>query len=169
MSDTQLLQKPKRQYRKSGYYRTLKRLRGRGISGIDRRTGPGKDALSFRDEAVIDLGGNSNLTSTKKALLDIATMERYLFRFGVEYILSLNAPVNKRKRAFFPIVKDIVSLGDSLTRHLVVLGLERVLPPPKTLSDYLDEIQEEEASSATGSDSLPKDTGDTGDRGDSNE
>ena len=165
MSDTATQQKPKRQYRKSGYYRTLKRLRGRGINGIDKRTGPGKDALSFRDEAVTDFGGDSNLTSTKKALLDIATMERYLFRFGVEYILSLDAPVNKRKRAFFPIVRDIVSLGDSLARHLVVLGLERVPRPAKTLEQFEAEIEAERANQPTDEGPEPAVEGNGNDQG----
>lgn len=119
--------KPKRRQKrqKSGFYRTLRRLRGRGINGIDRRTGPGKDALAYRDETVADLGGSDALTSNVKALLDVTCMKRYLFKFTVEYLLTLPSPVNKRRRSLYPVVKDFIQLCDSLNKDLVLLGLER--------------------------------------------
>jgi hypothetical protein len=119
-------QKRPREYRKSGFYKRKRRVNLRGLDGMDARTVEGRDVLKFRDDSIDQLGGQ-DLSPTKKALLDVAVGERYLWRSGWAYIMQLGDKlVNKRKRAFPPVVKDTLLIGESLKKSLQTLGLERV-------------------------------------------
>ena len=130
-------QKPRREYHKSGYYKRKRKVNKRGLDGMDARTIEGRDALAFRDDALADLGGK-DIATTKKAVLDVAVGERYLWRSGWAFIMEQGGNVvNKRKRSFFPVVKDILAVGESLTKHMKDLGLERVPVPTETLESYI--------------------------------
>ena len=151
MTEAATPRKARRDYRKSGFYKRTRRIKQRGLDGIDARTVEGRDALSFRDNAIADLGGK-DITTTKKALLDVAVGERYLWRSGWAFIMADGGNViNKRRRAFYPAVRDIIMVGEALTRHLKDLGLQRVIKP-LTLDDILDgDDDDQRAANGSGS------------------
>ena len=47
------------------------------------------------------------------------------------------SPINKSKRALFPIIEQRARLADALTKRLQVLGLDRVAKPAVDLNSYL--------------------------------
>ena len=124
---------------KHGLHKRIRNIKRRGLEAIDARTLEGRDALTFRENALADLGGK-DISTTKKAVLDVAVGERFIWRSGWAFIMrdgGEKSIINKRKRAFYPIIKDVLAVGDSLTRHLKELGLER-LQKTLSLQDLLD-------------------------------
>jgi len=144
MSDAATTPKSRREYHKSGYYKRKRKVNKRGLDGMDARTVEGRDALTFRADAIADLGGQ-DIATTKKAVLDVAVGERYLWRSGWAFIMEQGGNVvNKRKRSFYPVVKDILAVGESLTKHMKDLGLERVTKT-LTLAELLNQDDEPES------------------------
>src|SRR5262245_12568755 len=89
-----------RGYKKRGLYKRMQDAKRRGIDAIDARTAEGKDALKFRDN-VIDQNGGEDLVDTMKGIIDVATVNRWLWRSGTTYMLTeLPSPINKRKKCF---------------------------------------------------------------------
>jgi len=117
----------RREYQKSGFHKRKRRINRRGLDGIDARTVEGRDALRWRDNEIRDLGGADNVSTAKAGLVDVATGERYLWRSGWAFIMQEQggSKINKRKKAFYPIVKDVLDIGEKLARHLKDIGLER--------------------------------------------
>ena len=127
MSTAPTTQKAPRSYQKHGLNKRKRAIKKRGIDGIDARTAEGKDALKFRDRAISDLGGDQ-IPTLKKSIVEVATGERYLWRCGWTFILNelKGNPINKRKKCFYTVAKDVLALGESLIRHAKDAGVERV-------------------------------------------
>ena len=72
-----------------------------------------------------DLGGESELTTQKRAVIDLALRTRLILDSVDAWLLKQPTLINKRARALFPVVLQRQQLADALMRYLVQLGLER--------------------------------------------
>jgi hypothetical protein len=83
-----------------------------------------RPSQAWRADLTRDLGGN--FSTQQAALVDIATRTKLLLESVDAWLLSRPSPVNARKRALLPIVRERTQLADSLARTLTQLGLRRV-------------------------------------------
>jgi len=60
--------------------------------------------------------------------------------------MKLGAIIDRRKRSLKPIVRERVRLGETLVKHLALIGLERRQRDPLDLKAYLAERASSEAS-----------------------
>jgi hypothetical protein len=96
---------------------------------------------AVRQELADELGGLPSLSAQTILVLDeIArvkvyrdTVDEYLFE------MKLGAIIDRRKRSLKPIVRERVRLGETLVKHLALIGLERKVPQVPALKDYLAE------------------------------
>jgi hypothetical protein len=100
---------------------------------------------SFYDGWVEDLGGDANLTSSKRALLWVSRGCLAIFALGLEHIKKegLVGPQGDVQ----PIAKVLATYGNSLRLNLAAAGLERI---PRNVTNSLEarlaEIAESEQS-----------------------
>lgn len=154
-------QKRPREYLKSGFYKRKRKVKQRGLDGIDARTVEGRDALRFRDKSLEGLGGD--ITEMKRGYLDIVVGERYLWRSGWAFIIEQgDGVINKRRRGFIPMVKDVIKIGESLGKHLETLGLE---PVPKRVQTLAEIFAEEAEAAESAAPAAPVDRGDANSNG----
>jgi|SRR5579859_105180 len=124
---------------KSGFWAAKNALRRFGTNVIDRRTSVGKVLDELREDLVRDLGGPEAVSRQQQVLVDLALRTHLLLESLDAYIFTLNSPVNKRKRQLYPVVRERQSLADSLARYMTQLGLQKRLPPVKSLPEFLAE------------------------------
>jgi hypothetical protein len=130
-------------------------------------------------EYMQDMGGEENLSLAQRQVANdntwcdllIATMDNEL---ATKKRLT-------RKGKPHPLIDLRIRIAAHRRENYKLAGLKRVLPPPKTLADYMAEIQEDQPDqqpgtvTGTASDidprqgSLPRKTGDTGDSGNGSE
>jgi hypothetical protein len=119
----------------------LKRLMGdevdQGMPVIDKRTRLGRELLAWRAQIETDLGGASELSAQKQALLDITMRTKLLLDTVDHWLIQQPSLIDKRKRQLYPAVVQRQTLADALARYLGTLGLARVAREANTLSDYL--------------------------------
>ncbi len=107
-------------YRARGYDRRKK---------IDRRYREGRQAEKFKADLISDAGGIESMTALKKAAAEILTAKfhRLLRAYGWLYRQPQPPLINSRKKALYPIVRDIDLLEDSFFRSAKESGFERVV------------------------------------------
>ena len=120
-----------------GLNAAMVRLKLKGLNAIDRRTITGRSLIAWRDELLAALGGPGNVSPQKTALVDLAARTRALIDHADAFLLGEPSILNRRKKAFLPIVAQRQSLCDSLARLLGQLGLERVPRAIKPLAEYI--------------------------------
>ena len=113
--------------------RERKELRQRAING---RTSEGRYVASERADLVASLGGADNLSTQEQWLADEAAFLRLELAY-VRAWLAEQSPVNKRKKAAHPILKDYAALVGSLRSVLADLGLKRRARDVGTLRDWM--------------------------------
>ena len=123
--------------------RAIQVLGNRGVSPIKGTTKAGRALKAWRAELVADLGGEAELTTQKRAVIDLALRTRLILDSVDAWLLKQPSLVNKRARSLFPIVLQRQQLADALMRYLVHLGLERRQKPVQTLEESLNRIEEE--------------------------
>lgn len=133
-----------------GLNAAMTRIKLRGLDAIDRRTGPARALLQWREQVISDCGGLESLSATKLALIDAACRTRALLDHADAFLVGESSIVNKRRKAFIPLVAQRQTLCDSLARLLGQLGLSRVPKPVKSLADHLRDMEAEKAATAAG-------------------
>ena len=94
----------------------------------------------MRAAIVEDLGGEDRISAQQDVLLDTLIRKVLLSDIGYGWLFQQGRePINKKERRFWPIVKDLGTLDDSIARIVSMLGLERVKPPPQDLTAYIEE------------------------------
>jgi hypothetical protein len=110
-------------------FRVLKtRMDEKGKRAVDRRTTEGRALARWRAELIRDLGGEENLSTQRKALVELVCRDRFLLDAVDGWLLSQPTFINRRRRCLFPIVVEREKLADSLARRLAQLGLEKFEP-----------------------------------------
>lgn len=117
---------------------TLKRaMKELGNRAVDRRTSIGKALEAWRAELITDLGGDSQISTQQKAVIDLAVRTKILLDSLDVWLLEQPSLVNAKRRSVIPALIQRQSLSDALARYLNQLGLERKARPVSTLSALL--------------------------------
>ena len=128
---------PPRTYSKSGLNTLKRRLKVRGMAGIDKRCRSYRLLTRGKDALVADLGGEDNLSAQEKVLVDGVIRTQLLLDAVDGFLIEQASIVNKVRRSVWPVVRERIQLQDSLLRLLLALGLERRQREVPTLTDYL--------------------------------
>lgn len=128
---------------------------------IDGRLRASKAMVQWRSELERDLGGD--LSAQQRTLIELCCRNRLLLDSLDVYLMSLPSLVNKRKRTALPALNTRMQLSESLARLLERLGLERRLPEPPTLAQYLESKEREEEANAGQQEPEQDEVADTGD------
>jgi hypothetical protein len=113
------------------------------------RLGPVGAALrEMRAELLDAIGGEDVASPQQHMLVDLITRTHLLIESTDRFILTMQSPVNKQKRALFAVVEQRQRLVDSQARLLGQLGLDRRPRPTPRLADLLAA----KATTTTGSD-----------------
>lgn len=118
-----------------GLHRLMVAVKAQDLRALDRRCAGSKALLQWRAELITDLGGETNLSSQKRALVDAAARAKLFIDSLDGWLLQQPRLVNARKKSILPALSQRQTLVDGLVRILTLLGLERVekdagaLPP----------------------------------------
>src|SRR5439155_8179059 len=117
---------PARKHLRSGFYTAKRALVAYGSRSLPGPETPVGQALAaWRQSLIDDLGGAEALSTQRAALVEEVVMQRLLLDGTNAFLATLPSPVNKRKRCYYPIIRERagqVALLQSLLRDL---GLER--------------------------------------------
>jgi hypothetical protein len=127
----------------SGYWSAKAALMKFGEHAFDGRTRVAKALDEARGDLVASLGGADALSKQQEMIVAMATRTHFLLESLDAFIFSMPSPVNKTRRALYPVVRERQQLADSLARLLGQLGLERRAKPVKSLQQYIAEDHEE--------------------------
>ena len=129
--------KPRKTYTMVGYWAAKRAVMRFGFHAIDGRSRVGRGLAVLRAELERDLGGAEALSRQQSILIDLAARTHFLLTGLDNYIFSMESPVNKRRRAVYPVLRERTQLADALARYLGQLGLERVPKSLPSLEEYL--------------------------------
>lgn len=130
----------RREYRSSGVYALQSKLAmvDEGQDWTD-ALGPAVAALvrEWRCCLLDDLGGEANVGTQQRALVEVCARTYLMVETVDAYILSMGPLVNAATQSLFPVVLERQRLVDRFVHTLAALGLERVPKPAPTLRDML--------------------------------
>lgn len=126
-----------KQRSRHGMRRVMVAVKLAGMDAIDRRTAAARAVIGWREKLLAALGGPENVSPQKAALVEMAARTRALIDHADAYLLAQGSIINRRKRAFVPLVSQRQTLCDSLARLLSQLGLERVPRHVESLTEYI--------------------------------
>jgi hypothetical protein len=117
----------------------------KGRSLVDRRSSAGRNAMNVQAALIADLGGAAELSTARLVLIELIARDIY---FLDECDRRIYATLKK-----FPTARDNPkvmgtmygyrsSVANNLSRNLAMLGLDRIPPKAKTLSELLDEQED---------------------------
>jgi hypothetical protein len=109
----------------------------RGLTGLDARRTAMRAVRAWQRALIVDLGGEENISTQKRTLLEMATRTRLYVEHIDSWLMEQDSLINKRARKLFPIVQQRQQLVDSLAKMLSQLGLERQAKPVPSLAEYL--------------------------------
>ena len=97
----------------------------------------GEALRQWQHAIVTDLGGEENLSSMERSIIEMAT-KTHLFLASVDrFLLEQPCLVNRSRRQLFPVVLQRQQLADALSRYMSQLGLKPRARPVPSLTDYL--------------------------------
>lgn len=114
------------------------RIAIRGLAIVDKRCAGAKALFEWKNELLNDLGGEENVSTQKRTLVELAVRTRLYVDHVDSFLLEQPSLINKRKRAILPIVRERQALVDSLARLLSQLGLDRQAKKVEDLDQYLE-------------------------------
>jgi hypothetical protein len=131
-----------RPYQQHGLHTLKRRLKVRGLDGIDKRSSAARALLAWRRELEADLGGPEGLTAQQRAVVDVASTTKLLLDSVDRWLLEQgDGLVNRKRRAVYPVVLQRQQLADALARYMGQLGLERRAKPAPSLAHWLEQRQ----------------------------
>jgi hypothetical protein len=137
--------KPSRPYQQHGLHTLKRRLKVRGLDGIDKRSSTARALLAWRRELEADLGGPEAFTAQQRAIVDVASTTKLLLDSVDRWLLEQgDGLVNRKRRAVYPVVLQRQQLADALARYMGQLGLERRAKPAPSLTHWLEQRQEQQ-------------------------
>jgi len=131
--------KPHQPHKMHGLYALRRRLKLRGLRGIDKRYGAGRALMLWQLELVADLGGSEALSAQQRAVIEVASATKLLHDSVTRWMLEQPKLVNAKRRAVYPVVLQRQQLADSLARQMAMLGLERRQRTAPSLEEYVRE------------------------------
>jgi len=88
-----------------------------GRRAIDKRTRTGKALAAWRKELIADMGGDDNVSTQQKTIIDLIVKQKLLLDSVDAW--SLTRPlIDRPSKSLIPIVRERQMLADSLARYL---------------------------------------------------
>ena len=125
-----------------------RKVAARGLAAVDGRTLAARAVKMWKQELLTDLGGEENLSTQKRALVELVVRTRLMVDHVDAYLMELGSPVNRRFKRLHPIARERQQLVDSLAKLLLQLGLERQAKPMEDLDTYWERRTREKQESA---------------------
>jgi hypothetical protein len=116
---------PPKASNRHGMMAVKSRIMLRGLAVVDTRTRAARDVLNWRRGLIADLGGASELTAARAALVEIAVRSKLYLDHVDAYLLERSTLLGRKSRRVLPLVEQRRRMADSLTKTLVALGLDR--------------------------------------------
>jgi hypothetical protein len=91
----------------------------------------------WRRDLTADLDGPESITTAQAGMVELAVRTKLMLDSVDSFILTMESPVNKRRRTVYPVILQRQTLANSLARFLETLGLERRPPRTLSLAEYL--------------------------------
>jgi hypothetical protein len=128
--------------RQSGFWAARRAVQRFGEHTLDGRSGIAKELAALRTQLVNDLGGE---VSTQQSIVIGLALKTHLLLESLDNFIfgEMQCPVNKKRRAVYPVIRERQALADSLARYMQILGLERVPKPVLSLQEYLQSKENE--------------------------
>jgi hypothetical protein len=104
---------------------------------LDGRTDEGRYVASKRADLVADLGGEDNLSTQERALVDETVFLMLQLGHINAWLAKQTTLVNRRTKALHPVVRERTALVGTLRALLGDLGLKRRAKDVQTLESYL--------------------------------
>lgn len=122
-----------RPYRRTGFHALVAATTRDGLSALDGRSTQARAIKLWTQQVTADLGGD--LSAQQRTLVDIAAVDMALLAVADAWLKeNAGQVVNRRKRAFVPLVAERLRVVQHLSDVLVQLGLERKVEPPSLAS-----------------------------------
>jgi hypothetical protein len=97
----------------------------------------GRALAEWRRDLTQDLGGPESITTAQAGMVELAVRTKLMLDSVDGFILTMESPVNQRRRSVYPVILQRQSLANGLARFLEALGLERRAPKTLSLAEYL--------------------------------
>jgi hypothetical protein len=123
--------RPKRPYSRHGLSAPRTKVKLRGLDALDKRTASARAVVAFRNDLVLDLGGEDDLSTQQRAMVEMAARAWALLGHVDVYLFERESLVDRRRKQLLPVLKERQALADHLSRLLGQLGLERKNPEKK--------------------------------------
>jgi len=95
-----------------------------GRRAIDKRTRTGKALAAWRKELIADMGGDDNVSTQQKTIIDLIVKQKLLLDTVDAWLLT-RPLIDRPSKSLIPVVRERQTLADALARYLGQLGLER--------------------------------------------
>lgn len=119
----------RRTYTKHGLTTVRKNLKS--LSAVlDRRTVEAKFVKKWQADIIAELGGPEKISTAKKTLVQLASMDFLYLLLAQRQTLSLPSIFDQQTGGFLNIVMDQEQIAERLARKLSMLGLERKVDKP---------------------------------------
>jgi hypothetical protein len=104
---------------------------------LDPQSPIGQALAEWRRDLTADLGGPESITTAQAGMIELAVRTKLMLDTVDGFILTMESPVNKRRRSVYPVIIQRGSIARDLARFLEALGLERRAPKTLSLAEYL--------------------------------
>ena len=88
-----------RPYQQHGLHALKRRLKVRGLAGIDGRSQAARALLAWRRELEADLGGSAAISAQQRAIIDLASTTKVLLDSTDRWLLEQESLINRKRRA----------------------------------------------------------------------
>lgn len=121
-------------------------LRKYGTAALDQRTTEAKELARWKAALVSDLGGFEVISTAQETLIELAARQIVLLHLIDNWIFAdpEQRVFRRRDKTVYPLTRERQKIADALARYLTTLGLERVKPKGRDLTDWLAEQAEDE-------------------------
>jgi hypothetical protein len=110
---------------------------------LDPQSPIGRALAEWRRDLTQDLGGPESITTAQAGMVELAVRTKLMLDTVDGFILTMESPVNRRRRSVYPVIIQRGSLARDLARFLEALGLERRAPKVLDLARALAEPHRE--------------------------
>jgi hypothetical protein len=129
--------KRRRAYRVSGFHALVAATSRAGLSALDGRSSTARAIRLWQAQVAADLG--DDLSAQERTLLDVAAVDMALLAVADAWLKdNAGAIVNRRRRAFVPLVAERLRVASHLAEVLKLLGVKRRPRPIPSLREYLE-------------------------------
>jgi hypothetical protein len=139
MTPSESPREPRSTRQSHGFTNLLKGRYRADLSRVDGRSTLAKTLQAWRADLAHSMGGMDALSAQQAILIDMVVRDRLAIESIESWLAVQPSLVNKRRKSLYPIVQQLASLKDGMTRRLCALGLEGRKPAAIDLASYLSE------------------------------